>query len=126
MTGHILMNIGMIANIEQVYQKEVPSLALASSVVPRIATIFSIILLLGMFTTAVPMLWSTSRRFATDKTNKFKIIAISLAAFATIGGKLPFGKLMGIIYPIAGYVGLIIMVGILYRKFINKGKIAEK
>lgn len=123
MTGHILLNIGMMANIERVYQAEVPSLALAADRLPIIAPIFSIILLLGMFTTAVPMLWSTSNRFAREGEGKFKVLSIFLAAIAVVGGELPFGELMGIIYPIGGYIGLLIMTGILYRRYINKGEL---
>ncbi|HSQ89894.1 hypothetical protein, partial [Romboutsia sp.] len=95
----MIMNLGLLANIKEIYSKQIPSLYLADQVLPIIGVCFSIILFAGIYTTAVPMLWSVCNRFTKDGTREFKILAIALTVSAFIGGLLPFGKLVGIVYP---------------------------
>lgn len=119
----MVMNLGILSNIGEVYNKEIPALHLADQVLPIMGVFFSIILIAGIYTTAVPMLWSVCNRFAEDNTHEFRIWAIGLTIAAFIGGLLPFGKLVGIIYPLTGYMGAVLIAGIFYRQFINKGPI---
>lgn len=116
----MIMNLGLLANIKDIYTKQIPSLYLAHQVLPIIGVLFSVILLAGIYTTAVPMLWSVCNRFTKDSTREFKILAVGLTIAAFIGGMLPFGKLVGIIYPYTGYMGALLMGGVFYKHFIRK------
>ncbi|MBO0991988.1 YkvI family membrane protein [Bacillus sp. SD088] len=122
LTGVFAIYIGTLSNIEQLHTKDIPTLFLASQISPAIAFIFSIILLIAIYTTAVGMLWTVAIQFSKGSTFKYRIIVIALTILGFFGGLFPFAKIIDLVYPIVGYIGLILMVGMLYRQFINKGK----
>ncbi|MDR2946442.1 MAG: hypothetical protein LBV79_06830 [Candidatus Adiutrix sp.] len=112
-----IMSTGLLANIAAVYDKQVPNLAVAGASSHALALFFSVVLFAGIYTTAAPMLWSVCNRLALDGTKKFKILAVILTVIAYFGAQLPFGKLVGTIYPYTGYLGLVFIACLLYRQF---------
>jgi uncharacterized membrane protein YkvI len=88
---------------------------MADSISKMVGTMFSIMLIAGIYTTAVPLLWSTCASFASENTLKFKLIALGCSIVGFIGGRLPFATLVNLIYPISGAMGVLIIVGIFLR-----------
>lgn len=120
-----IITLGIIANIEQIAGTMVPTLVLAGNITPILATIFSYIVVAGIYTTSVPLLWQVVARFSEEKTNKFKILTIVLSALGVfIGLKIPFDKLVNLIYVINGYVG-IILLGFMITKTIRTRAISK-
>ena len=62
----MILNFGLLANIKEVYNLEIPSLFVAASISPVFGNIFSILLLLGIYTTAVPMLYTVCNKLSSD------------------------------------------------------------
>lgn len=108
--GAVILMFGLLANIQDLYTSSIPSLILAEKIWPPLASVFSIIILAGIFTTAVPLLWSVSARFAQEKTTKFYGLTAGLAVAACfIALALPFRRIVNIIYGINGYVGILLI-----------------
>lgn len=116
----IIVALGLMANIEQVAGSMIPSLILAGNIHPMVAILFSLTVVAGIYTTAVPLLWTVSSRIVDEKSNNFKNFTIVLAAIGTvIGLKVPFDKLVNIIYVINGYVGILLLVLMLIKSARN-------
>lgn len=122
--GCVTLMLGLLANIQVVAGSQIPSLLVAESFSHTLATVFSGIIFLGIYTTAVPLLWQCSARFADEKTTKFYVVTAVLAAIGCfIGLALPFNKIVNIIYGINGYVGILLFFFIVVkdvRKFMAK------
>lgn len=123
----LIITLGIMANLEDLSGTMVPNLALANKVHPVLGTIFSLIVIAGIFTTAVPLLWQAAARFSEDKTPKFRLLTVVLAAAGVfVGLLLPFDKLVNIIYVINGYVGIILFAFMAYKtitvRLLKKGK----
>ena len=54
----MILNFGLLANIDHVAHLEIPSLYVAESISPVFGKVFSVLLLLGIYTTAVPMMYT--------------------------------------------------------------------
>jgi uncharacterized membrane protein YkvI len=107
----IIVALGLLANIEQVNGTQIPSLYLAQNLHPIFATGFSLIIMAGIFTTAVPLLWTVVARFSKEKTPGFRWLTIVLAVLGTfIGLAVPFSRMVNIVYVINGYVGLLLLL----------------
>ncbi len=89
MAAAIMMHLAILSDIGNLYSKAIPSLFLADKISPIIGVLFSIILILGIYTTAVPLLWSVTNRFVDDNHPKFKLITLIAAILGLIGGFLP-------------------------------------
>ncbi len=122
----MVLNLGLIGNIKEVGALSVPTLALASKWSPILAVIFAIIICLGVYTTAVPMLWGVVRHFAEDRTKKSIFISIGLAVLGCVLAMTDFKVLVNIIYPFSGYVGLALIVILVIRELFDHRKSARK
>lgn len=124
----IIVALGFIANIEQVAGSMVPTLIIAGKIHPTLAVIFSLTVVAGIYTTAVPLLWTVVARVAEENTSKFRIITVVLGLIGTfIGLKIPFDRLVNIIYVINGYVGIFLLALMIIKDIRNTNsmKMAE-
>lgn len=123
MIAVMILNFGLLANIADVYNLEIPSLFVAASISPIFGKIFSVMLILGIYTTAVPMMYTVCNKINSDSSSKaYKITAIVTAIASIFGGQLKFSTMISIIYPISGYAGIVIFIGIIYTKYIKRKK----
>lgn len=121
--GIVIMMLGLLANIDAVAMTDIPSLILAERIYPPIATIFSIIIMGGIYTTSVPLLWSVSARFSAEKTRKSYLLTAGLAASGcAVSLLLPFQRIVNIIYGINGYVGILLILFMIVKTVRNMRK----
>lgn len=116
----MIMNLGIVANISGLYTKAVPTLVIAQEFSPVFGVIFSVIICCGIYTTTVPMLWGVVRQFANDGTKKFVAMAFGLTVIGLILGMTDFKVLVNSIYPLSGYLGVIMFGFVMYRQYQRK------
>lgn len=124
-----IISFALLININDIYDKETPLVYLAEGFHPIFSILFSLILLAGIYTTGAPMFWYVCNSFGVEGTARHKIISFILILFAFLGGLLlPFGKLVGTVYPLAGVLGLILLIVMAYKqiRFRLKNKQLEK
>lgn len=121
----ILMNLGISANISELYAKAVPTIILAEKFSPIFAVIFSVIVCCGIYTTTVPMLWGVVRLFAEDGSKKCVAVAFGLTVLGLILGMTDFEVLVNIIYPFSGYIGVAFFAAVGYRDYAARKKRIE-
>lgn len=106
----VIVGLGLLANIERVAGMQIPMLVLASDIAPFVASLISLMILAGIYTTAIPLLWTVSSRVYPDGTKKYKYLTIVLALLGTVIGLwLPFDQMVNIVYVLNGYVGAILL-----------------
>lgn len=114
MGAAMVLSQGMLTVIDTVYDKNIPALGLASGWFPQAPLFFAVIMFAGIYTTAVPMLWTAASRIYPEETGKpFQRTAVILAFAGFVGSALPFSRLVNLIYPLMGYLGIILLLGIL-------------
>lgn len=121
----IIVALGLLACLQDVAGSQIPSLILAGKIHPRLATVFSLVIVAGIYTTAVPLLWSVSSRFAEDKNRRFKLLTVILAVIGFIVAlELPFAQFVNVVYGVNGYVGILLLVLMVFKSIksrITKG-----
>ncbi|MEE1622945.1 YkvI family membrane protein [Zafaria sp. Z1313] len=111
---------GLLANIGDVYDKQIPMLEVAQQMFAGSAIIFTFILLAGIYTTAVPLLWVAINRIERqDRSKKAKILAVIGTTVALLLAQIPFASFVNILYPIGGYVTQILLICIVVRQIRN-------
>lgn len=126
----IIVALALLSSIEDVAGSQIPLLILAGKIHPVLATLFSIIIVTGIYTTAVPLLWSVSSRFTKDKSIKFKTLSLVLGIVGfIISIILPYSKLINVVYVINGYVGILLLALMFIKNIRNmtgrKDKVTE-
>lgn len=116
----LTMVLAMLADIKSVFDKGTPLVFLANNIFPFLGIVFAVIILAGIYSTGAPMLWYVCDKLAQVGSKRHKIISLALTIFAFIGALfLPFETLVGIAYPITGYVGLLLFLAIGYKQIIT-------
>ncbi|SFH68024.1 Uncharacterized membrane protein YkvI [Tindallia magadiensis] len=117
LTGAMILSTGLLVVIDQVYYRQIPSLAMASASLPLLASIFAVLMVAGIYTASVSMLWTSVNRIEeNDSCFRYRKVAVFMTIFAFIGGQLPFATMVSLIYPTIGYLGLILISGMIYTK----------
>lgn len=112
----LLMSLGIFFSISKLGGSQIPTLILAGEISPMLANVFSVIILLGIYTTSVPLLWSVVARFSEEKTTKFKVLSVVLGIIGmVIGLLLKFSTLVNYVYVLNGYVGMILLIIMIFR-----------
>ncbi|MFA6808180.1 MAG: hypothetical protein WCR27_04235 [Eubacteriales bacterium] len=116
-----IFSYGLLTSIGELYEKSIPTLFIANKISPVLGMLFSIILICGVYNTAVLMLWlSCNRIFQDEKSKKFRISAVVLAIIAFVASKFPFATLVNLIYPFTGYLGIFLLICILVKRLRKK------
>lgn len=118
-----IISLAVLANIRTVYDKEAPLVYLAEGFHPLFGITFSIIILAGIYTTGAPMFWYVSERFSVKDGKKKKVMPLLLIILAYFGGLfLPFGTLIGTVFPITGILGVFLFIAIAFHQIKRKVK----
>lgn len=109
------MNYAILSNAKEIAAYPVPTLYLARKISGVFAAVFSVILLMGMFSSCATTVWSfCSECFAKDP-KKNRIFSVIVVCLCTLLGFVPFGNLMSVVYPMIGYAGLVYMGAVLWK-----------
>lgn len=116
MAAILLMNCAMLTDIGQTAVQDVPTLYLTRKISYPLGAVFSIVLIMGIFSSCSAMLWTVSEKFVVQGTRRSYVFAVLVCVAAFLLGLLPFAKLVGIIYTILGYTGLVFAGCVIYRR----------
>lgn len=118
--GAMLLLLGLLASLGEIAGKRVPTVYLADQLLPGAGLLFAAVMFAGIYTTAVPMLWSVGSRLAPEERRGRFCLACTVAAGAAfLWSRMDFSFLVGTVYPYIGYFGLVIMAGVLRRAIGN-------
>ncbi|MCL1983667.1 MAG: hypothetical protein FWG53_11370 [Clostridiales bacterium] len=111
-----IMNTAILLNAGDAASLSVPTLFLSKKISPLLGTSFSVVLMLGMFSSSSAIMWSFCNQFFTEGTWKNRLFAVATAAFSFVAGLFfSFRELVGIVYPFIGYLGLVFTVCVIFR-----------
>lgn len=104
------------ANAPVVGRTELPMVELAGRIGPWAMGIYTVVLLLAQFTTAVSCLFGSVERFR--KVGPLRrvpvwAVAVGTAVVAVVLSGVGFSALVGTVYPLLGYAGIVIIVLVL-------------
>lgn len=105
----ILVCMALICCINDIWNVDVPALTLAANIHPLIGLIFAVIIFGGVYTTALPLLWTGVIKLADEGTKKYKLLIVvgGIVGFAI--GFLPYKAVLNVLYGVNGYLGFILI-----------------
>lgn len=108
--GMLLIYFAIMLNIDELAGAQIPMLILAGRISPVTSGVFSILIVTGIYTASVPLLWQTAFRLAEEGSLRFRRISVLLAALGIAASLLlPFNRLMNIVYVLIGYLGFLLL-----------------
>lgn len=119
----LVMSYALLASADITAEADAPSLMIAKAISPFFGALFSVLLVLGIYSTAVSMLWLVCNFFHPDESSRrFKWMAALLSLVVYFCSALPFKMILNIVYPYTGYIGLGICACIFYTHYFKRRK----
>ena len=114
--GGLLLGLLMLFIASAMYQRmdtlsgvSMPMLAIATQISPWLGHLMSLVIFGMILNTAVGMLYAFMARVLPVGTPRFRLGTSVAAIVALAGSFVGFIKLVGVVYPIYGYVGFVLM-----------------
>lgn len=120
--------MALLSNLENVMSYELPFLEIARNIGPTTGLLFSIVLVVAVFTTAVSNLYGFVIRFfdSDTETSKFRILTVVVVVLSLLASLFPFSTLVGTLYPALGILGMYVLICALYKTFKGQIFMAER
>lgn len=125
----LLITFGVLSILPIAYDVALPTMQMAANISPWFGTAYSVIIILLIYNSIVGFLYPFLARFSKPGSKKYKILLIVSLVIGYFGTYVGFVELVKIIYPLFGYVGLVIGVMLTLRWVFLKfkaRKLAEK
>ena len=104
-----IASLVLFANVDIIKGVDIPMLILANRVHPLFAFTYAIVIFGLIFNTAFSLFYALAKRFSGDNMKKFRIYLITSVIIGFILSFMGFKELVGLMYPILGYIGMMML-----------------
>lgn len=106
----LILTFVLFMNMEHVMGSDLPLLKVFDNMHPTVGVFVSIVIYLMIYNTAVGLFYALGRRLSNDKPGKFRVYygIVVLVGFAL--SFIGFADLVGWVYPVLGYLGLVLAI----------------
>lgn len=121
--------VALISNIDVLYSADIPALVLANQISPALGLSFALVVFAGIYTSAVPLLWTGVRRLAEEGTGMYRRITfVGGVLGCVIACLIPYAPLLNVLYGLNGYLGFILMFFMIVNdvRFLVGGRLRQR
>ena len=112
----VLCCVALISNIDLVWDVPIPTLVLANRMNPAFGLLFAAVIFVGIYTSAVPLLWTGVKRIAVEGSSRYKLVVVLGGVIGCIIACLvPYAPLLNDLYGLNGYLGFVLMAFMLFH-----------
>ncbi len=112
--GAAAIDLVLLTHINRAANFEIPMLYVAGTISPLARTVYTLILLAEIYTTAVSSLYGFATRLAGPARARYRWITPTAGAVAFILAQFGFSNLVGTLFPAVGFAGLILLGSLFY------------
>jgi len=118
----MMIHLALAANYTETRGLEVPMLYIAGRISPAVRSIYAVILVCEIYTTAVGSLYGFVARLGSVKSIDFgeKSLILVSATAALLASQLGFSNMVKYLYPLVGYGGTLFLLSLIFAKIRNK------
>ncbi|WP_417594841.1 hypothetical protein [Oceanospirillum sp.] len=113
----MISHLAMFSQVDQVAGYALPLLKIIDGISPLLAKAMAFVLFGMIFSTGASMFYAFVARFTrmqTSAANRFSIVTLLVAFIASFAG---FTQLVALFYPLIGYLGLFLVLALIYAPF---------
>lgn len=106
----LILTFVLFVNMEHVMGSDLPLLKVFDNMHPAVGVFVSIVIYLMIYNTAVGLFYALSRRLSRDNPGKFRLYYTVVVLIGFALSFIGFADLVGWVYPVLGYLGLVLAV----------------
>jgi len=117
--GALAVNLTILVHVPEAASAEVPMVLAAARMSPALALAYTVVLMAEVYTTAVSGLFGFVNRVAGEDSRWYRVVTIAATGLAALAGRAGFARLVAVLFPLEGYVGLVLL-GALALAFVRR------
>ena len=121
-----LLAVILFMEVSTIKDADLPTQSIITQIHPILGFIMSIVIFAMIFNTAIGLYYALAKRFSKGNDGKYKIYLVSFVSIGYALSFLGFKKLISIMYPMIGYVGIALIIFLLYSYFRDYSKIKKE
>lgn len=102
--------VTLFLNMDRIWEVGVPTLEIARGIHPAFALLYTLIIFALIYNTVFSLFYSTARRFSGGSTSRMRLVLIGVVAAGYAASFMGFKKLIGIMYPVIGWLGVVLLI----------------
>ena len=122
----VLMGLNHLGNVAESANANIPNLVLAEHIMGSVGTLFAVIILLAIYSTCCPLMWTSVSFFTKeDASIKYKLLCVGMGVLAYfVCLVVPYKTLLGFIMTYCGYGGAVVffIIAVCYFRQRSKDK----
>ncbi len=116
----------LYANLPNIINSDLPMQSIITNIHPVLGSFMSLVIYGMIFNTGISLYYALARRIAGDEKNKFNLTLIILTLIGYGLSFVGFKKLVAIMYPMIGYMGILLILVLSIGWIKNKSKIEKE
>ncbi|HYG57114.1 MAG TPA: hypothetical protein VD902_03500 [Symbiobacteriaceae bacterium] len=116
--GVLLIDLALLGGLPQSAGYEVPMVHLARQFPPWIHGLYTLILWAEVYTTAVGSLYGLAVRLTRPESPRYGPVVLGATAGALVLSQFGFSQMVGFLFPVVGWIGLILVASLILRLFV--------
>lgn len=116
----------LYANLPNIINSDLPMQSIITNIHPILGSFMSLVIYGMIFNTGISLYYALARRIAGDEKNKFNLTLIILTLIGYGLSFVGFKKLVAIMYPMIGYMGILLILVLSIGWIKNKSKIEKE
>ena len=122
----MMLALALLVKIETVEGQDLPLLTLITDINPTLGLIMSLVIFGMIFATCLGMFFALGKRLSRGREDKFRVIFISACLIGFALSFVGFQELVSTVYPILGYLGLLMIVVMVFNRIKNGSKLSDE
>ncbi|WP_448851099.1 YkvI family membrane protein [Corynebacterium sp. 335C] len=122
----VLLVFALYQRVDEVYADDMPLLTIVTQVHPMIGNLMAIVVFGMIFNTAIGMFYAMAKRITRKKPENFRKVYFISVLIGFAFSFIPFTTLVGIVYPISGYIGIVLIFVMFIAWFRGRVVITEE
>lgn len=115
--GAVAIFLALYVNLDSIIHLEIPMIMVARSISPLVRSIYAIVLLAEIYTTAVGDLYGFAARICNLNTKKTTLVILTCSCLAFLASLTGFSNLVKYLYPSVGYCGVLTLICLIYNRY---------
>ncbi|SDO92244.1 YkvI family membrane protein [Selenomonas ruminantium] len=116
----------LFANLDLVKDAEIPMLVIVNHISPLFALAYALVIFALIFNTAFSLYYATAKRFAGNDEKKLRRLLIGIVALGYVCSFGGFTTLVSYLYPILGFMGILLLVVLTVAWFKERENIIQE
>jgi len=113
----LAISASILVRFPEAASLEVPMIAIAGGISPLVRILYSFVLVAEVYTTAVAGLYGFTSRLTKQGTKSYRWLTVGTSIAALVLAQFGFSNLVGILFPVEGFAGLLMLGALAYGYF---------